>query len=56
MLDHCWVFNAGNDFDLFTAFLAVFHVDVEDPFKPLHPRHVVMPFFGCFVEPVISVG
>jgi hypothetical protein len=55
MLDNRWVFNTGNDFDLSTAFLAVFHVDVEDPPQPLHLGHGVIPFFGCFVEPV-SVG
>ena len=46
-----WVFNAANDFDVTTAVLTDFDVDIEDAFESLHPAHSAMPFIGTFVEP-----
>ena len=51
VLDHRWIFNAGNDFDVTAAVLADFDIDIEDPFESLHPGHGVMLFLGIFVEP-----
>jgi hypothetical protein len=42
VLDHRWVFNAGDDFDVAATVLALLDINSEDPLQPLHPGHGLM--------------
>lgn len=52
LLNNLGIFDAGNDFDLPTAVLADFDINIEDALETLHPGHGAMALCGALVTPV----
>ena len=52
MLNNCWIFDAGNHFDLTAAVLANLNVDVEDSLQSLYPGHGAMVLLGRLIQPL----
>lgn len=48
LFDHSRVFDACNDFDVPTAAFALFNINIEDAFEPLHPGHCISALLNGF--------